>query len=192
MLQLRQSVKMYVSSSILVVLLLSTLTVASPVNKLSTVIEMTPNKISDVSLLDTVKSTLGKVHSHLTTWLQHANYVLHHHLVRRDVHAELQEAENVTANITSTEKPEHYFEEYEKQYYINQTMNLLKGILLYNEYETNGTMDGNRVDNALQRKLRELNAMPLEDVQTTFSNVQNAAQTGHVGLGISRLCCQMG
>ena len=123
---------------------------------------------------------------------------------------------NSTVNATATE--ELTFEDYEKKFLINQTMNLLKQLLLYKEYTkslnptnanatkattltpqnvtvtpsaTVSTTDGNRVDAALDRKLRELSQMSVIQLDKVFHNVRNAARRGSEDISISSLCCSI-
>ena len=139
------------------------------------------------------------------------------HLRKRDTEVEKADPENVTENVTTTEEPEFSFEDYEKLYYINQTMNLLKQILCYSVYQgdfkDNGTIiknnnttvtehpqsmscdgenDGGRVNAILERKLRELNDLPVSQLDRIFHNVKGTAQRGTAVPSLSRLCCNVG
>ena len=119
--------------------------------------------------------------------------------MKRDVKPVLEDPENITANISSTEQPEHYFEEYEKVYLINQTMNMLEQMLVYAEYEvslknnyTNVTV-GNRAATEYQRReLSRLNALSPSQLRQLLRNVTYAAQKGYVAPRISSTCCQIG
>lgn len=134
---------------------------------------------------------------------------------------EIEETIKNTTDVTSTEEPKAYFEDYEKQFLINQTMTLLKYMLEYKEYAkslkknnttvtsvssitpsnvsysvTQGiigssTTDGNRVDAVLERKLRELNRLSVIQLDQVFHNVKNAAQKGSEDISISSLCCPL-
>ena len=131
-----------------------------------------------------------------------------HPLRNGDVVTVTLEHDNQTENMNTTEGPT--FEYCEKQWYINQTMGLLTQLLCYSEYEEslsaiNGTATdnhlsaacgipngGNRVDEVLERRSRELNDMSLLELEQMFHNVTNAAKTGNTGVHLSSLCCNVG
>ena len=119
-------------------------------------------------------------------------------------------------NATATD--ELTFEDYEKKYLVNKTMNLLKQLVLFKEYtksqKTNdtkttkastltpqnqtvtpsvitvSTTDGNRVDALLARQLRQLNKMSVNQLDEVFHNVRSAARRG-TDISISSLCCSI-
>ena len=156
-----------------------------------------------------------KLHSHLTSWKQYFGSEL-----------DSDEQDNTTASALSVNstvnatKDGPTFEDFEKIYLINRTMNLLKQLVLFKEYtksqktsDNNATVvttstpqnqtatvtpsgisasttDGNRVDALLARQLRELNKMSVNQLDEVFHNVRNAARRG-ADISISSLCCSI-
>ena len=120
------------------------------------------------------------------------------------------EPENVTENITTTEEPGYSFEDYEKLYFINSTLYLLKQMFCYSEYQAflqnsdtivkNQPMsmacgsedDGSRVDDFIERKSRELSDMTVLQLDSLFHNVKHAAKEGADHVTLSSLCCSVG
>ena len=157
-----------------------------------------------------------RVQTRLSSWQEYFRKQLHladddlHHLHKRHIENNYTDSANISENITTTEKPGNSFEDYEKEYYINKTMNLLRQMLCFNEYKESlkdnkptaaepsisracGASDGgNRVDRILDRKLRELNDMAVSQLDRLFHSVKSSARSGSVDTSISRLCCNVG
>ena len=84
------------------------------------------------------------------------------------------------------------FENYEKVYLVEQTVQYLKGIYLYSEYVDQLNHDNKAFNHVMEEKMAELMAMSTVELEDEFQKVKSAAAGGVTDPGISRICCLQG